>query len=117
MNWRFMDGCSCILDHNCPVSLRVYASRIPPYITMQRVSRVDKRTRLPFRRSLFFLKKKGREGREGNEKKKKQLQVEILQRGERNVAKIATHSAITRSQGTKLEKFLINYVSSRGLFF
>lgn len=50
-------------------------------------------------------------------KKKKQLQVEILQRGERNVAKIATHSAITRSQGTKLEKFLINYVSSRGLFF
>lgn len=70
MNWRFMDGCSCILDHNCPVSLRVYASRIPPYITMQRVSRVDKRTRLPFRRSLFFLKKKGREEREGNEKKK-----------------------------------------------
>lgn len=70
MNWRFMDGCSCILDHNCPVSLRVYASRIPPYITMQRVSRVDKRTRLPFRRSLFFLKKKGREGREGNERKK-----------------------------------------------
>lgn len=50
-------------------------------------------------------------------KKKKQLQVEILQRGERNVAKIATYSAITRSQGTKLEKFLINYVSSRGLFF
>lgn len=73
MNWRFMDGCSCILDHNCPVSLRVYASRIPPYITMQRVSRVDKRTRLPFRRSLFFLKKKGREGREGNEKKKKTI--------------------------------------------
>lgn len=57
-------GCSCILDHNCPVSLRVYASRIPPCITMQRVSRVDKRN--PVYRFVhvppppFFLEREGK---------------------------------------------------------
>lgn len=67
-------GCSCILDHNCPVSLRVYASRIPPCITMQRVSRVDKRNPVSYTFPLppFFFRK----GR----KKKRQLRVEMLER-------------------------------------